>query len=643
VRALRDAASSRVEFAFARISAAVVASLPHDEALLAVFSGDHKHVDCLLTTQGYQWEVGVQRESWILDSPELPALGAGEIDGFGQCEWLKAPVRVGSSVAGVVAFLSASEPYTERQLVFAEWVAEVVAGLAESGRLPLPDAFPDPQNDGHDVSEKVLEEIRQVLDVRKVFPRISEILRQALPHDRLTMTFHDAGGNVGFQAASVAAPHGVPVVNTSPSVLERPFVLLPELTPEAIAHFGTAEAREFLLSSGFGSFLAVNMNAGTQRVGVEFWSRETNAFNVGHVALARRIGGYIALAVEHERLAESAYRNPAAAPRPDGERPGPRTLPVVRTHSGESRRMVSHSRSWAEILHNAGLVAETDSTVLLIGESGTGKEVVARFIHESSKRRRGPFVAVNCAAIPEQLMESELFGHERGAFTGATHPKPGQVELAAGGVLFLDEVSEMSLGAQAKFLRVLQEREFRRVGGTRTLKADVRLIAATNKDLRDEVREERFRRDLYYRLRVFDLSLPALRERTEDILALSEILLDEIGEGLDRLPATLTSSARTELLSYEWPGNVRELRNVLERASIICRNGVIDASDLSFDRGDLGLCVASTDLGDVERDLIARVLNECGGNKSRAAKRLGLSRMQLYVRLRRYQIDESTN
>src|SRR5215468_7450668 len=184
--------------------------------------------------------------------------------------------------------------------------------------------------------------------------------------------------------------------------------------------------------------------------------------------------------------------------------------------------VIGASPQWRAVLKRAGQVASTDTTTCLLGESGTGKEVVARFIHATSPRRRGPFLAINCAALPDALLESELFGFERGAFTGAQHSKPGQIELASGGVLFLDEVTEMSLTAQAKFLRVLQEREFLRLGGTRPLKANIRVIAATNRDLRKAVERGDFREDLYYRLQVFDIAIPPLRERRQDVLHLSE-------------------------------------------------------------------------------------------------------------------------
>src|SRR5467141_176207 len=207
-------------------------------------------------------------------------------------------------------------------------------------------------------------------------------------------------------------------------------------------------------------------------------------------------------------------------------------------------RVIGQSPEWRQVLRQAAQVAVTDTTVFLTGESGTGKEVIARFIHRASPRRNGPFVAINCAALPEQLLESELFGYERGAFTGAQQAKPGQLELASGGTLLLDEVSEMSPSAQARFLRVLQEREFHRLGGTRLHKANVRVIAASNRDLRKAVERGDFREDLFYRLQVFDIHLAPLRERKSDIVLLSDAFLQEIAKSFGRPPAGLTRDAR---------------------------------------------------------------------------------------------------
>jgi transcriptional regulator with PAS, ATPase and Fis domain len=249
-----------------------------------------------------------------------------------------------------------------------------------------------------------------------------------------------------------------------------------------------------------------------------------------------------------------------------------------------AERALGTSGVWCDVLKRAARVAATEATTCLEGESGTGKEVVARFIHRQSERRRGPFVAINCAALPEQLLESELFGFERGAFTGAEQAKPGQIELASGGVLFLDEVTEMTPAAQAKFLRVLQEREFVRLGGTRPVKVNVRVIAATNRDLRDAVAQGQFRADLYYRLNVFDIHLPPLRQRLEDIPALVAGFLREFEHTAGNL-VTIAPEAMDALCRYDWPGNVRELRNVIERATIVCENGLIRAEDLSLSAG----------------------------------------------------------
>jgi transcriptional regulator with PAS, ATPase and Fis domain len=312
-------------------------------------------------------------------------------------------------------------------------------------------------------------------------------------------------------------------------------------------------------------------------------------------------------------------------------------------------------------------VAATATTVLLLGESGTGKEVVARFLHRGSSRKSGPFIALNCAALPEQLLEAELFGYERGAFTGAMQSKPGQLEQAAGGTLFLDEVGEMSPSAQAKFLRVLQEREFQRLGGTRVLRTDARVVAATNRNLERAIANGLFREDLYYRLNVFAIRLPPLRDRRDDILPLSEAFVGEIGRNLGRPPAGISRDARQMLIDYRWPGNVRELRNILERAAILCDGGLIAAEHLALDVSAAPRAVSfqepasspaplpapaavapsspdaqptsAAELQTMERAMIEQALQAARFNKSKAAKALGLSRRQLYIRMRRYGFD----
>ena len=272
---------------------------------------------------------------------------------------------------------------------------------------------------------------------------------------------------------------------------------------------------------------------------------------------------------------------------------------------------VGTSPAWREVIRRATQVAATEATTCLQGESGTGKEVIARFIHQRSPRWRGPFIAINCAALPEQLLESELFGFERGAFTGAQQSKPGQIELAAGGVLFLDEVTEMTPAAQAKFLRVLQEREFLRLGGTRPVRVNVRVIAATNRNLDDAVAHGEFRADLYYRLNVFDIRIPPLRERRDDILPLAAGFLREFAGAT----AELTPEAMEALRRHDWPGNVRELRNVLERALIMCDGPFIDAEHLCL-RARKDVPPSSiTDLETLEKQAIERAMRDADGNK----------------------------
>ncbi len=310
---------------------------------------------------------------------------------------------------------------------------------------------------------------------------------------------------------------------------------------------------------------------------------------------------------------------------------------VDRTSVGREH-IVGQSAAWKEVLTHATQVAATQTTVLLHGDSGTGKEVVARFIHRVSPRKIGPFVAINCAALPETLLESELFGYERGAFTGAHQSKAGQIELASAGVLFLDEVSEMSRAAQATFLRVLQEREFRRLGGTRLVKTNARVIAATNRDLHAAMESGTFREDLYYRLRVFDIRIPPLRERAGDIVLLTDAFLEDLGQAIGFRSAGISEEARGMLSAHDWPGNVRELRNVLERATILCGGGLITPKHVALPSAPR-LPSSTADLNEIVRRRIEQTLNETTWNISKSARHLGLTRTQLYGQLKKYQLE----
>lgn len=309
--------------------------------------------------------------------------------------------------------------------------------------------------------------------------------------------------------------------------------------------------------------------------------------------------------------------------------------------------LIGRSPAMLRLLETVGQVAPSEATVLITGESGTGKELVAGALHTNSLRREGPFVKMNCAAITETLLESELFGHEKGAFTGAYRRKEGKFRQADLGTLFLDEVGEMSVGMQVKLLRVLQEREFCRVGGEEVIRVDVRILAATNRDLLEAVGEGRFREDLYYRLNVVTLRVPPLRERREDIPLLAHHFLGVFGEKNRKSLKGFSPRAMDSLLKYPWPGNVRELVNAVERAVVLSRYDIIDEEVLPLAvaggreeaQGIGGHSETGPDLPleEVARKTILKTLESCGGNKSETARRLGITRKTLKKKLREYE------
>jgi transcriptional regulator with GAF, ATPase, and Fis domain len=497
----------------------------------------------------------------------------------------------------------------------------------------------------------LLHTMAESLDLRSVFADVSDVVRGGLPHDMLVMTSWGADGT-SFRIYAIA---GAEV--DDPSML-GPYTLsgddLAQLQrgayvvrdAEAEVSRDTIRGRIFK-HFGVKSALRVALPLGSQVFGSLFFlSRQTNAFLDDDVDFGRRVADHLALALSHERLAEAARRDAEA--REVAARLEAQVATLTRELESTSghRRVVGRSRRWKDVLAQAARVSRTETTVLLTGESGTGKEVVARFIHHASRRGSGPFVAINCAALPDQLLESELFGHERGA-------KPGRIEQASGGVLFLDEVGEMIPSVQAKLLRVLEEREFMRLGSTRVLRADIRVIAATNRDLHAAMQRGEFREDLYYRLGVFEIALPPLRERLEDVLELADTFLQQIGETVGKPAAGIARDARDQLLGYTWPGNVRELRNAIERAVILADGGYIRSEHLPVTGARQPGSAATEPAGSpaafppggvnleaIERSFVIKALHQARHNKTRAAKLLGLTRAQLYSRIEKYGLAE---
>ena len=628
---------------FQQLSLVASRIVSHDEASLAALTEDGAGVQLYITTGDSPPEVRWLEEPTamaVADEPRLIDVVPGPERGLRS--GLSVPVRIEDRLVGVFALFSQQpQAYSDHDLTHAERLAGYLAvalahqRLAEQAR----DAAVERERAASiETSMELLRTIADVLDIRTVFPRVSEIANKMLPHDALVLSFVDQEGHLIRQAGSTDEVP-TPLTWSKLKTGRRDAFLLRDLRTDAVPITEPGVARDLLVRAGYRSLLAVFTEARDQVMIVAFISKQLHAFDPRDLPVARRIVDHVALAVSHEQLAEAATHIAEARARAHQLETRVQRL-AEELESKSQLRVVGESGEWRDVLKKATQVAATDTTVLITGESGTGKEVIARFTHRASPRSRGPFVALNCAALPEHLLESELFGYERGAFTSAHLAKPGQIELASGGVLFLDEVSEMSLSAQAKFLRVLQEHEFQRLGGTRSLKANIRVVAATNRDLRSAIERGTFREDLFYRLQVFDIHIAPLRERRADIVPLGEAFLQEIGKSFGRPPAGLTRQAREALLQHDWPGNVRELRNALERAAILCEGGLIDAGHLALHSAAARAPQpATTNLSTVERDMIARVLTEVRWNKAKAARRLGLSRTQLYYRIRRYGLE----
>src|SRR5262245_6421953 len=584
-------------------------------------------------------------------------IGAGEAaepHGGNARSRLVCTVRLGSVIHGVLWLTSSVEgAFTLAHQALIDAVADLLVLAFQNAAILERETL---RRERIESLRGLLHTMAESLDLRQVFAEISDVVRGGLPHDILAITSWGLDGTsfrlyamAGAQVEDPAFWAPMTVTGTDRAQLSRDAYVIRdtdlEIPPDSLR-------RRLFRQLGVRSALRVPMPLGKDVFGsIFFLARDTDRFTEDDFDFARRVADHLALALSHQKLAEVARRD--AESRETAARLEAQVATLTRELEARSgqRRVVGHSKLWRDVLAQAARVAQTETTVLLTGESGTGKEVVARFIHHASRRGHGPFVAINCAALPDQLLESELFGYERGAFTGAVGSKPGRIEQANGGVLFLDEVGEMAPTVQAKLLRVLEEREFMRLGSTRLLHADIRVIAATNRDLHGAMQRGEFREDLYYRLGVFEIALPPLRERLNDILELADAFLEEIGQSVGRPAVGIATDAKEQLLAYGWPGNVRELRNAIERAVILADGGLIRSEHLPVtaprpaapaDAPAAGpLPAGGINLEAIERSLVIKALAQARHNKTRAAKLLGLTRAQLYSRIEKYGLAET--
>jgi transcriptional regulator with GAF, ATPase, and Fis domain len=650
---------------FDRVAEIAGKVLPHDGMLIGQLVDEGRRVR-MYATHGLSPDAmaevpnlspGLVTDSWesllIEDIGERPDLANSTVARFGMRAAVFVPVRLGGEFwGGLSVYGKRARQFTEHDVLVVKRIADYLTlGLSHhrlAEELRAHEALRAVAAK-HELLDDLLAAVTDAGELPEVFDRISTASQKVLAHDALALTAILPGGNEArVYAAKMPTGHELPDVVTVPPLMRPDAGWDHDVIDDLQAQ---ADQRALDVSrAGYRSALRVAIRLeGEYAASLSFLSLTPHAFTASDVPAARRIADRITLSFARERAKALTRQADEATLRAERLESRVRALTDELNARSGYHRVIGESPSWRQVLTQATQVGATETTVLLLGESGTGKEVVARFIHRASARARGPFGAVNCAALPEQLLEAELFGYERGAFTGAGQSKPGQFEQAAGGTLFLDEVGEMSLAVQPKFLRVLQEREFQRLGGTRTLKTDIRIVAATNRDLEHAIERGQFREDLFYRLNVFPIRLPPLRERREDILALTEAFLAELGQTLGRPPGGLSQDAKRALLEYHWPGNVRELRNLLERAAILSEGGLIVKDHFAFRAGPSGVSrtpasvdAAPREIGDlkgVERDMIEKALVNAKFNKSQAAKALGITRAQLYVKLRHYELD----
>jgi len=468
--------------------------------------------------------------------------------------------------------------------------------------------------------------VNSVLGLASLQEKVLEAVLQIVPADQGAILLTDDGSTEFSSIAGRDRLGSNPSIHASQTILNRVLQENVAVLSNDVQSDDNYREVESLLERRVHSVLAVPLEVQGRMLGAMYLDASSPGvrFDSDLLQLVTTLGNFTAMAIDNARYLE----------RLGGE--NRRLNEELSIHHS----MVGESKAMHEVYGFVSRVAGRDSTVLITGESGTGKELVARAVHVNSPRADKPFVAINCAAITETLLESELFGHERGAFTGAVSQKKGKLETAEGGTVFLDEIGELALPMQAKLLRVLQEREFERVGGTRPIKLDVRLIAATNRDLKEGARTGAFRSDLYYRLNVVSLHMPALRERREDIPLLAAFFAAQHGEKVKRRVAGISLEARACLVSYDWPGNVRELENAIERAVVLGSTELILAEDLpdsileeSAAAGEPVNALAEG-VREAKKDLIERAIEKAEGNYTEAAAILGVHPNHLFRLIR---------
>jgi Nif-specific regulatory protein len=565
---------------------------------------------------------------------------------------LAVPVHAAGRIIGVLIVVSGTAgAYAETHATVCRRIADLIGPFVETAVMVHRERR---RRQRLNVATALPPILGTSLTVGEVLGRLREAVRAVIDFDVMSVRLLTPPEH-GFERIGVTGAH--PPVHPATATIEE-YSIGEGLCRGEVVLIGDAE-RELdprrpgdrrIIESGGRSILAVPLFFG-ERVGgcLVFRSSRLHWYDETDVEVARAVAAPLVLAIQHQRLAEEERRLAAS---PHRARRLEKSLKRARCELHQRygfEQIIGCSPLLREALARVAQVARTEATVLITGESGTGKELVARAIHYASPRAEGPLVAVNCAALPETLLESELFGHERGAFTGADRQKPGRFELAAGGTLFLDEIGDLAAPVQVKLLRVLQEREYQRVGGTATLKADVRLIAATNRDLAAELAAGRFRSDLFYRLNVFTVHLPPLRERGDDVLLLAEQFIRDLSARMGMSDVTLSRDAADVLRRQPWPGNIRELQNAIERALITCEGTLITAAHLGLRRGSDDLVAPpspvsppagpSGSLQELQRAAILDVLRRTHGHKSRAAAILGITRFQLYARLKSLRIE----